>query len=611
MPNPAMKRSGDLRLYRRLLEQARPYWVHIAALLLISLFASPLALLRPLPLKIAVDHVLGEHPLPWWLDRMLPRWVASEASALLIAVVAMVIGIALLTQVQSVAATWLRTYVGERLVRDFRGRIFRNLQRMSLLYHDVKGTMDSIYRVQYDSAAIQYIAIDGVIPFVTALLTFASMLAVSFSIDWQLAIVALGVSPFLFAVARAYRTTLREGYQRSKELESAAYSVVQEVLGALRVVKAFGGEDREHDRFLTRSERSVQAMLRLSLNEGLLGMMLGLTTAVGTAAAIYIGVRHVQSGVLTLGSLLLMMGYLSQLYEPLRTISRRIASVQSHLAGAQRAFDIVDSDPDVPEREHALPIGRAEGAITFEHVSFAYGDYPVLDDVSFSVPAGCRVGIAGRTGAGKTTLVSLLPRFFDPSHGRILLDGHDLAEYRLADLRNQFSIVMQEPVLFSTTLGENIAYGRPDATAEDVAEAARAANVATFIEGLPDGYDTMVGERGLTMSGGERQRIALARAFLKNAPLLIMDEPTSSIDIETEGLIFEAMIRLMKGRTTFMIAHRLTTLESCDLLLVLEAGRLVAIESEVKAAIGRALAEGSLVDTAARNRTLPYRVKSR
>jgi ATP-binding cassette subfamily B protein len=236
----------------------------------------------------------------------------------------------------------------------------------------------------------------------------------------------------------------------------------------------------------------------------------------------------------------------------------------------------------------------------------------VLDDVSFSVPAGCRVGIAGRTGAGKTTLVSLLPRFFDPSQGRILLDGHDLTEYRLADLRNQFSIVMQEPVLFSTTIGENIAYGRPDATVQEVAEAARAANVAGFIEGLPDGYDTMVGERGLTMSGGERQRIALARAFLKDAPLLIMDEPTSSIDIETEALIFEAMIRLMKGRTTFMIAHRLTTLESCDLLLILEAGRLVAVESEVKAAIARALAEGTLGDTAvARNRTLAYRVKSR
>ena len=381
----------------------------------------------------------------------------------------MVIGIALASQMQNVASNWLRTYVGERLVREFRGRIFRNLQRMSLLYHDVKGTMDSIYRVQYDSAAIQYIAIDGVIPFVTALLTFGSMLVVSFSIDWQLALVALGVSPFLFAVARAYRTRMREGYQRSKELESSAFSVVQEVLGALRVVKAFGGEEREQERFLERSERSGKALLRLALSEGMLGMMLGLTTAIGTAAAIYLGVRHVQSGVLTLGSLLLLMGYLAQLYEPLRSISRRIASMQSHLASAERAFAILDSAPDVPERENALPLGRASGAVRFERVSFGYNAYRVLEDISFEVPPGCRVGIAGRTGAGKTTLVSLLPRFFDPTRAHPPRRPRAPA-YRLADLRNQFSIVMQEPVLFSTTIGENIAYGRPNAPAEDIAD---------------------------------------------------------------------------------------------------------------------------------------------
>jgi ATP-binding cassette subfamily B protein len=342
----------------------------------------------------------------------------------------------------------------------------------------------------------------------------------------------------------------------------------------------------------------------------MLGMMLGLTTAIGTAAAIYLGVRHVQSGVLTLGSLLLLMGYLSQLYEPLRTISRRIASMQSHLASAERAFAILDGAPDVPEREGALPLARASGAVRFEHVSFGYNAYRVLEDISFEVPAGCRVGIAGRTGAGKTTLVSMLPRFFDPDQGRILLDGRELPAYRLTDLRSQFGIVMQEPVLFSTTIGENIAYGRPNASAQDIAAAARAANIASFVEGLDDGYDTMVGERGLTMSGGERQRIALARAFLKDAPLLIMDEPTSSVDIETEGLIFDAMARLMKGRTTFMIAHRLTTLESSDLLLILERGRLVAVESEVRAAIARALAEGSLT-AEGRQRTLAYPALSR
>ena len=589
----------DRTLYRRLLRQARPYWIHIAALLLLSLLASPLALLNPLPLKIAVDHVLGEHPVPDWLGRLLPAALTSSSAALLLAVVAMVLGIALTSQLQNMATTWLRTYAGERLVREFRGQIFRHLQRMSLLYHDVKGTMDSIYRVQYDSASIQYIAIDGVIPFLSASLTFVSMLIVSFKIDWQLALVALSVSPFLFAVARAYRTALRRGYSEAKELESSAFSVVQEVLGALRVVKAFGREDQEQERFLERSERGVQAQLRISLNESLLGLLLGLTTAVGTAAALYIGVHHVQSGVLTLGSLLLLMGYLSQLYAPLRTISRRIATLQSHMAGAERAFAILDLAPDVPERPHALAIGRAAGALTFEHVSFGYGEgRMVLHDLSFAVPAGCRVGIAGRTGAGKTTLVSLLPRFFDPVGGRILLDGRELADYKLADLRNQFSIVMQEPVLFSTTIGENIAYGREDASTAEIVEAARAANIHDTIERLEAGYDTVVGERGMTLSGGERQRIALARAFLKDAPLLIMDEPTSSVDIDTEGMILDAMVRLMKGRTTFIVAHRLSTLESCDLLLILDAGRLVAVETDVPAAIRRALAAGTLGDWA-------------
>ena len=269
------------------------------------------------------------------------------------------------------------------------------------------------------------------------------------------------------------------------------------------------------------------------------------------------------------------------------------------MAGAERAFAILDLAPDVPERPDALPIGRAAGAITFEHVSFGYGEGKmVLHDLSFAVPAGCRVGIAGPTGAGKTTLVSLLPRFFDPVGGRILLDGRELADYQLADLRNQFSIVMQEPVLFSTTIGENIAYGRAGASTEEIVEAAKAANIHDTIERLEAGYDTVVGERGMTLSGGERQRIALARAFLKNAPLLIMDEPTSSVDIDTEGRILDAMVRLMKGRTTFMVAHRLSTLESCDLLLMLDAGRLVAVETDVPAAIRRALAAGTLGDWA-------------
>jgi ATP-binding cassette subfamily B protein len=337
----------------------------------------------------------------------------------------------------------------------------------------------------------------------------------------------------------------------------------------------------------------MRAKMGLSFTEGILGLLLGLTTAAGTATVLFIGVQHVQSDAITLGELLLIMSYLSQLYSPLKTISRKIASIQSHLASAERAFTVLDEVPDVYERRNAKPIRRSLGAVAFRDVSFGYdGETQVLSSISFEVHSGIRVGIAGKTGAGKTTLMSLLSRFYDPNVGQILLDDVDLREYKVADLRNQFGIVLQEPVLFSTSIAENIAYARPNASEKEIMEAAKAANAHDFIINLPDGYDTPVGERGMMLSGGERQRIALARSFLKDAPILILDEPTSSVDMKTESGIIEAMERLMKGRTTFMIAHRLTTLMSCDLLLVIENGRLITKTWDVSAAIKNALSMG-------------------
>jgi ATP-binding cassette subfamily B protein len=353
--------------------------------------------------------------------------------------------------------------------------------------------------------------------------------------------------------------------------------VIQEVLTSVRVVKAFAQEDREQSRFIRRSSEGVRARIHLAAVEGGMGFILGVTTAVGTAAVLYIGVRHVQTGQLTLGALLLIMGYLSQLYEPLTTISRKVASMQGHLASAERAFALLDEEPDVPEQPDARPIRRARGAIAFRNVSFAYrSDQPVLSDVSLNVAPGSRVGIAGTTGAGKTTLVNLLCRFYDPQSGAIELDGTNLRDYKVDDLRNQFAIVLQEPVLFSTSIAENIAYARESASTDEIICAATAANAHDFISRLPDGYDTLVGERGMRLSGGERQRISLARAFLKDAPILILDEPTSSVDTKTEAMIMEAMNRLMEGRTTFMIAHRLSTLDQCDVLVRIERGSIVS-----------------------------------
>jgi ATP-binding cassette subfamily B protein len=302
--------------------------------------------------------------------------------------------------------------------------------------------------------------------------------------------------------------------------------------------------------------------------------------AAGTAVVLYVGVRHVQTGAITLGELLMVMGYLSQLYEPMKTLSKRAVSMQSKLASAERVFTLLDDAPDVVERPDARPLARARGRIEFRGVSFDYaGDRAGLRDVSFEAPAGSRIGIAGSTGAGKTTLVSLLLRLYDPSAGRILLDGVDLREYRLDDLRRQFGMVLQESVLFATSVAENIAYARPDAGREEIIEAAKAANAHDFIVQLPRGYDTLVGERGMMLSGGERQRISLARAFLRNAPILILDEPTSAVDVRSEALIMEALERLMQGRTTLVVAHRLSTIEGCDMRLEIERGRLARVRS--------------------------------
>jgi ATP-binding cassette, subfamily B, bacterial len=394
-------------------------------------------------------------------------------------------------------------------------------------------------------------------------------------IDWQLALLALCVIPVLYVLTLVFGEHARRYWTEVLNIDSSAMSVVQETLSALRVVKAFGTEDRERERFAGRSRNMVRKHISVALVQGGYDLLVGMTLAVGTAAALFLGVHHVESGVLSLGELLMVMAYLGMLYEPLQTLSKKIVDLQSGLASAERAFALLDQVPEVTEVIDARPLGRARGAIELRNVSFGYGDgHEILRAVSFAVQPGARVGLQGVTGSGKTTLVSLLTRFYDPTSGAILLDGVDIRDYRLKDLRNQFAIVLQEPVLFSTTIADNIAYGRPAARPHEIVAAARLANAHDFIESLPEGYRTPVGERGQRLSGGERQRVALARAFLRNAPILILDEPTSSVDVGTESKIVDAIERLMQGRTTFMIAHRLSTLTGCDVRLQIENGRV-------------------------------------
>jgi len=492
----------------------------------------------------------------------------------------LLIVVTILTQLQNLAVSLLQTYTGEKLLLQFRAELFRQIQRLSLSYHDSKGTVDSLYRVQTDAISIQAITVDYLVPFIKSSLTLAGMFYVTARIDWQLALVALFISPILYVVSKIYRRGLRRGSREAKAYDSSTLAVVQEVLGAIRVVQAFGREDTEQERFVRHSTQGMRARLHLAWVEGRFSLAIGLTTAIGTAIALFVGVRQVQLGALTLGELLLVMGYLAQLYEPLKTLGKKSATLQGHLASVERAFFLLDQTPDLVEKPNARCILRATGGVICQNVSFDYSsERHALKNISFEIEPGTRVGIAGVTGAGKSTLVNLLLRFYDPTEGRIFLDGVDLRDYKLANLRNQSAIVTQDPVLFSCSIAENIAYARPAASMQEIVAATKAANIHEFIKNLPAGYETQVGERGVRLSGGERQRIALARAFLKDAPILILDEPTSSVDLETEAVIMEAMRNLMQGRTSFLISHRLSPLKDCDTILHIDQGKLIRVTS--------------------------------
>jgi ATP-binding cassette, subfamily B, bacterial len=562
-------------------------------LLALDALAIPVALLMPLPLKIVVDNVLGSHPLPDLVNRIVPAWVIASTVATLWLVIILVLLVALLGLIQRFASWIYREYLGEKILLEFRGSLFEHVTRLSLAQHDMRGVTDLTYRIQYDAPAIRWLVMDGALPLITAVLTLIGMIYVITRINLRLAMIALIIIPAIFLLTQIYGRRLRENWSRVKTLETDALSVVQEVLGAMRVVTAFGQERREQKRFFEISRQSIREHIRVIIAESQFSLLVGVTAAVGTATVLFLSAEAVQAGQMTTGELLLVMAYLAQLYEPLELIGNQVAAQQASLASAERAFSVFDESPAIVDIPNAISLARARGDIAFADVVFAYDNrHAVLQHVSFQVSAGTTVGIIGKTGAGKTTLVSLLARFYDPTEGTIFMDGVDLRKYRIADLRKQFAIVLQEPVLFPTTIAENIAYGTPGADRHAIVAAAKAANADDFITALPQGYDTVVGDRGATLSGGERQRVSLARAFIKNSPMLILDEPTSSVDIVTEAAILEATLRLMAERTTFVIAHRLSTLRHCGLLLVLDGGHLIRATNSPEVVLRELLLDG-------------------
>jgi len=570
-------------MFRRALKDLRPYAWSLFVLLIISLATVPITLITPLPIKLLVDSVLGSQPLPRYLTFFSSTRSSLSKSSVLWVAVGLLLGVAFLTYFQNLVNVWASSKVGNTMTLDMRDRLFRQMQRLSVTYHDTMGAADSAYRTLNDAPMLRSFGIDGMIPLATSILTLGAMIVVMVLLDWQLALIALLVSPAMFLLIVVFRPRIRAGWRKYRNSETAAMAVAQETLGASRLVKSYGQEERKSQQLVSHYSDSQAAALKVQVDGAVYNLLVGVVTAAGLAAVLFVGIGHVESGVLSLGSLLVVNFYVTQLYGPLRNVGQSLLDIQMSLTGVERYHAVMDEKPDVPESPNAIPLGRAKGKITFNNVAFEYlKDHPVLHDVSFQLAPGDRLGVVGPTGSGKSTLSNLLLRLFDPNQGAITLDDKDLRDYRVAELRNQFAVVHQETVLFSTTVAENIRFARPDASMEEIVKAATQANAHEFITSLPDGYNTLVGERGMKLSGGERQRISLARAFLKDAPILVLDEPTSSLDVHTEGAILETIQKLMQGKTTIMIAHRPSTLRDCNFILILESGRVTRMTSEVE-----------------------------
>jgi ATP-binding cassette, subfamily B, bacterial len=557
-------------LARRLFQYLRPYQAPFAFALGQVALMSAFDLLRPWPLKIVVDNVLGVQPLPFGVQATLGK------PALLVVCAAALVCLQAMLAVLSYWNNQTTITIGQRMVNDLRSDLYQHLQRLSLSFHANRQVGDLLYRLTADTYAIQTLTMNGIFPVASAAMFLVGMTVVLVRIDWLLTLVALAVCPVLYVAIQRMIVRVTDESLSARELESGVYSVVQHGLSAIRVVQAFTQEEAEHRRFIDRSYASLSASRRLYLVQTLYSGLVNTLITAGTALVLWIGAARVLGGKMSVGDLLVFLGYVAALYAPVNALSQTYSTIQSAKAGIWRVFEILEAPEVVASGPTALERSKLRGEIRFEDVEFSYdGERSALADVSFTAPPGASVALVGPTGAGKSTLVSLLPRFYDPRAGRVLLDGVDLREFQLPTLRRNIAMVLQPPIVFSATVRENIAYGKPGASAEEIARAATLAQLMPFLDRLPQGLDTRIGEGGATLSEGERQRLTIARALLLDAPILILDEPTASVDAETEALLIEGLKTLMQGRTIFIIAHRLSTVRDADQILVVREGRII------------------------------------
>lgn len=554
-----------MSIYRRVLRYYQPFWGKTIIGLFLSLVGIALNLLKPWPFKIIVDDFLRPTPAARGDWR---TWVPLLCLALV--VIQFVWGI----------INWITNYlfvkIGLQALLKLRTDLYSHLQRLSLKFHDARRSADSSFRVAYDSQSIQTIYNKGFTNIFASVIALIGTFIVMLRLDWVLTLLSLAIVPLIVGAIYFFARRIRTESTSIQEHESAVLAQAQEGLSSIRMVHAFGREDFEVRQFHQQAQQSLQANLRLTLTNVNSALVISTLMVIGTAAMYYVGTLHVLDGTLSLGSLLVFSAYLLMLYQPLESLTYTAWAMEGATAGAKRCFEVLDSRDDVHDSPNAVDISSAKRAIEFLSVNFGYAESrTVLRDINLIIAPNQIVGLVGGTGAGKSTLLSLVPRFYDPAKGSVMLDSRDVREITKKSLRDQIAIVLQDTLLFSTTVRENIAYGRSDATEEEIIEAARRAQADEFIRQMPQGYNNLVGERGGHLSVGQRQRIGIARAFLKNAPILLLDEPTSALDPSTEAAIMETIKELMSGRTTLIATHRLATIHNLDQIIVLDHGRII------------------------------------
>lgn len=568
-------------VYRRVLRYYQPFAGQTLIGLLLALCGIGLNLLKPWPFKLIVDYVLGASmtesigpgsaPL-----RLLERFVGSDKHHQIAALCLALVLLQVLWGITNWISNVLFVRIGLQALLKLRTELYAYLQSLSLKYHDAQRSSDSSFRVAYDSQAIQTMYNQGFTNIFGSGVTLIGTFVVMVQIDWQLTLLSLGVVPVIVAAIYFFAKRIRTQSTLIHERDSALLAQTQEGLSSVRMVHAFGREEWEVRQFHHQAHQSLRANLRLTLTNMNSALVISTLMVIGTAAMYYVGTLHVLAGTLTLGSLLVFSAYLLMLYQPLESLTYTTWAMEGAAAGAQRCFEVLDREDDVVDSPTAAVISKTSGAIAFEQVDFGYGpDRQVLRGIDLAIAPSQIIAVVGGTGAGKSTLLSLVPRFYDPTRGRVTLDGTDLRQITRKSLRGQIGIVLQDTLLFSTTVRENIAYGRPNATDQEIYDAAQRAQADQFIRAMPQGYDSPVGERGGRLSVGQRQRIGIARAFLKNAPILLLDEPTSALDPTTEAAIMDTIKDLMRGRTTLIVTHRLATIHNVDRIVVLENGSLV------------------------------------